>query len=42
MGCRVYEVPITYQGSGYEEGKKICWKDGLEALWVLLKYRVVD
>ncbi|MFQ5789818.1 MAG: glycosyltransferase family 2 protein [Acidobacteriota bacterium] len=41
-GSRVYEVPITYQGRGYEEGKKISWKDGLEALWVLLKYRVVD
>ena len=41
-GCRVYEVPITYEGRGYEEGKKISWKDGLEALWVLLKYRVVD
>ncbi len=42
IGCRVYEVPITYEGRGYEEGKKISWKDGLEALWVLLKYRVVD
>jgi glycosyltransferase involved in cell wall biosynthesis len=42
MGCRVYEVPITYEGRGYEEGKKISWTDGLEALWVLLKYRVVD
>jgi glycosyltransferase involved in cell wall biosynthesis len=42
MGCRVYEVPITYEGRGYEEGKKISWKDGIEALWVLLKYRVVD
>ncbi len=42
IGCRVYEVPITYEGRGYEEGKKISWKDGVEALWVLLKYRVVD
>lgn len=42
MGCRVYEVPITYQGRGYEEGKKISWRDGLEALWVLVKYRLVD
>jgi glycosyltransferase involved in cell wall biosynthesis len=42
MGCRVYEVPITYEGRGYDEGKKISWTDGLEALWVLLKYRVVD
>jgi glycosyltransferase involved in cell wall biosynthesis len=36
---RVYEVPITYDGRGYEEGKKITWRDGLVALWVLLKYR---
>jgi glycosyltransferase involved in cell wall biosynthesis len=42
MGCRVYEVPITYQGRGYEEGKKIGWRDGLEALWVLVKYRFMD
>lgn len=42
MGCRVYEVPITYEGRGYEEGKKISWKDGIEALWVLIKYRFVD
>jgi glycosyltransferase involved in cell wall biosynthesis len=42
MGCRVYEVPITYQGRGYEEGKKIGWRDGLEALFVLLKYRFMD
>lgn len=42
MGCRVYEVPITYQGRGYEEGKKIGWSDGLEALWVLVKYRFMD
>jgi glycosyltransferase involved in cell wall biosynthesis len=38
-GYRVYEVPITYDGRGYEEGKKITWKDGVVALWVLLKYR---
>jgi len=36
---RVYEVPITYDGRGYEEGKKITWRDGLVALWVLLRYR---
>jgi glycosyltransferase involved in cell wall biosynthesis len=42
MGCRVYEVPITYEGRGYEEGKKISWKDGMRALWVLIKYRFVD
>ena len=36
---RVYEVPITYDGRGYEEGKKITWRDGVVALWVLLKHR---
>jgi glycosyltransferase involved in cell wall biosynthesis len=41
-GYRVYEVPITYDGRGYDEGKKIGWKDGLVALWVLLKYRFSD
>jgi glycosyltransferase involved in cell wall biosynthesis len=38
-GYRVYEIPITYDGRGYDEGKKIGWKDGVVALWVLLKYR---
>src|SRR6185503_6804341 len=38
-GYRVYEVPITYDGGGYDEGKKITWRDGLVALWVLLKFR---
>ncbi|MFB3855032.1 MAG: glycosyltransferase family 2 protein [Vicinamibacterales bacterium] len=38
-GYRVYEVPITYDGRNYEEGKKITWRDGIVALWVLLKYR---
>ena len=41
-GYRVYEVPITYDGRGYEEGKKITWKDGVVALWVLLKYRFTE
>ena len=36
---RVYEVPITYDGRNYDEGKKITWRDGVVALWVLLKYR---
>jgi glycosyltransferase involved in cell wall biosynthesis len=39
-GYRVYEVPITYDGRGYDEGKKIGWKDGVVALWILLKHRV--
>ena len=41
-GYRVYEVPITYDGRGYEEGKKITWRDGLVALWVLIKYRFAE
>jgi glycosyltransferase involved in cell wall biosynthesis len=39
---RVYEVPISYDGRGYEEGKKITWRDGVVALWVLLKYRFTE
>ena len=38
-GYRVYEVPISYDGRGYDEGKKITWRDGIVALWVLVKYR---
>ena len=41
-GFRVYEVPITYDGRGYDEGKKIGWRDGVVALWVLLRYRFAD
>ncbi len=41
-GCRVYEVPISYYGRTYAEGKKITWKDGLAALWCLVRYRVCD
>jgi glycosyltransferase involved in cell wall biosynthesis len=39
---RVYEIPITYDGRGYEEGKKITWRDGIVALGVLLKYRFTE
>jgi hypothetical protein len=35
---RVYEVPISYHGRTYEEGKKIGWKDGVRALYVIAKY----
>ncbi|MFO7871881.1 MAG: glycosyltransferase family 2 protein [Kiritimatiellia bacterium] len=38
---RMYEVPISYYGRGYEEGKKITWRDGLRALWCIIKYRFV-
>jgi glycosyltransferase involved in cell wall biosynthesis len=41
-GARVYEVPITYEGRDYAEGKKITWRDGFPALWTLVKYRFVD
>jgi glycosyltransferase involved in cell wall biosynthesis len=41
-GYRVYEVPITYSGRGYDEGKKITWVAGLVALWVLIKYRFTE
>ncbi len=39
---RIYEVPISYTGREFEEGKKITWKDGLVALVALIKYRFVD
>src|SRR5436305_257338 len=39
---RIYEVGISYQGRTYEEGKKIGWRDGVRALWCLLKYSVKD
>jgi glycosyltransferase involved in cell wall biosynthesis len=42
LGCRIYEVPISYSGRTYEEGKKIGFRDGLSALWTILKYRFVD
>ena len=39
---RIYEVPISYTGREYSEGKKITWRDGVGALWTLLKYRFRD
>ena len=36
---RVYEVPISYAGRTYEEGKKITWKDGVQALWCIIRYK---
>jgi len=38
---KVYEVPISYYGRNYSEGKKITWRDGLRALWCILKYRFI-
>lgn len=39
---RIYEVPISYAGRTYEEGKKITWKDGVQALWCIIRYRISD
>jgi glycosyltransferase involved in cell wall biosynthesis len=38
--CRIYEVPISYYGRSYEEGKKITWRDGLKAFFTILKYNL--
>lgn len=39
---RIFEVPISYAGREYHEGKKITWRDGIHALFALIKYRFVD
>lgn len=41
-GARLYELPISYYGREYEEGKKITWKDGFHAILALVKYRFTD
>lgn len=41
-GARLYELPISYYGREYEEGKKITWKDGVHAILALIKFRFVD
>jgi len=38
---RIYEVPISYYGRTYEEGKKINWVDGLRAIWAIIKYNLL-
>jgi glycosyltransferase involved in cell wall biosynthesis len=38
LGCRIYEVPISYHGRTYAEGKKIGWKDGVAAIWTIVKF----
>jgi len=40
--CRIYEVPISYSGRTYDEGKKINWKDGIAAIYTILRYRFFD
>ena len=42
LGCRVYEVPIAYHGRTYTEGKKITWKDGIAALYYIIRFRLFD
>lgn len=42
LGCRIYEVPISYHGRTYAEGKKISWRDGIAALFHILRYRYFD
>jgi glycosyltransferase involved in cell wall biosynthesis len=41
LGCRIYEVGISYSGRTYAEGKKIGWRDGLLALWCVLRYNLL-
>jgi glycosyltransferase involved in cell wall biosynthesis len=41
-GCQIYEVPISYYGRKFAEGKKLTWRDGVVALWTLIKYRFVN
>ena len=40
-GCRIYEVGISYAGRTYREGKKIGWRDGMRAIWCILKYNLL-
>ena len=40
-GCRIYEVGISYYGRTYADGKKIGFKDGLVAIWCILKYGIL-
>ena len=39
--CRIYEVGISYYGRTYDEGKKIGWKDGVRAIWCIVKYNLL-
>ena len=42
LNCRIYEVGISYFGRTYEEGKKVGWKDGVVAIWCILKYNLIQ
>ena len=39
---RIYEVPISYNGRDYSEGKKITWKDGIAAIWYIIKFKLTN
>jgi len=41
-GARIWEVPISYSGRTYEEGKKIDWRDGVAAIWHILRFNLID
>jgi glycosyltransferase involved in cell wall biosynthesis len=41
LGCRVYEIGISYSGRDYSQGKKIGWKDGVRALWCIVRYSLL-
>lgn len=42
QGIRIYEVPISYSGREFSEGKKITWRDGIKAFFLLIKFRFID
>lgn len=42
LGYKVYEVPVSYEGRTHEEGKKIGWKDGVRAVWCIVRYGLFD
>lgn len=42
LGYQIYEVPISYFGRKFSEGKKLTWRDGVVAFWTLIKYRCTD
>ena len=41
-GVRIYEVPVSYTGREFDEGKKLTWRDGVAAFWTLVKCRITD
>jgi len=40
--CRIFEISVSYSGRTYAQGKKIGWKDGLQALWCIFRYGMAD